>query len=371
MRTNQVSGWLLTLAFLVHGCGNSVAPVQDSDTDGEPPPPVVKPDDPVGPGNYKLEKFAKISSVPNTTGNYAADNIADGWLQKEKGTQEGFVWIPGGSVNNSSVTLKWNGPVSISKIRLFDNPKIGDQITRLELRFFDETNEEKSIVPITVSDALPDDGKTGIQVSGPSSEVTQMTVVLLDHILKDKNVLEAGLGEVQVLGHHMDKATEEKNISEFAQISEVSSVLDAVYESTDTGKYRSTMVKDGLSTTGWISNGNGKNAFIVFEFDRPYEITKINLKDLSRLLNFPGKPEIFTKATVHFLDINKRTTEDNKFGTAKFDYSADPKISKKVRIEVTSCADPCGSSPEKQDNETGFSEVEIFGKYTPEDTPEE
>lgn len=341
-------------------------------------------------GTYNLAEFAKITAssvLPDQEYDWAADYIADGLKGKDE--RRGHVWIPEKPINGASITLEWNSQVEVSEIHLYDSPKKGHQILKGEIRFMNEKDSNISFTPMTFGQ-LDDEANEALKISGPGKPFTQMTIHILDH-----KGNQTGLAEVAVLGKRVDEAIPEdkgKSLTQFCHVSDYSSVHKPIQKGSDNGFFRTHSVKDNDPKTAWLSDNNGSNAFVELECDREYEITQVLLTDARAASPFYP---IFIEANVHFMDINKKfsmTKAASDIAPKEVPLPSDETIkSKKIRIEIADyknlsfsdlpdlldVLDSFGLPGELKDelknginlnrnnDDTGFAEIKIFGSYTP------
>ncbi len=111
----------------------------------------------------------------------AVDGVAGGYPD-DKANE----WSAG-SKAGAFLTLTWDTPQTIDHVALYDRPNTNDQVTAGVLAFSDG-----SAVPFG---ALPDDGKTPLDVRFPAKTITSLTVKVTAVKPSTEN---AGLSEIAV-----------------------------------------------------------------------------------------------------------------------------------------------------------------------------
>lgn len=94
-------------------------------------------------------------------------------------------WASDGEGEGAWIRLSWDEPVSINRIALFDRPNPADQILSGSVLLDGNTQ--------IVFDALPNDGKRGVEIHFPEEKISELMVVVTN---VREGTINAGLSEV-------------------------------------------------------------------------------------------------------------------------------------------------------------------------------
>jgi hypothetical protein len=342
---------VLASTLLFASCGGS--PSSSCATGTICDPVVVT--NPISPSDTSanIALFAKATANSTKDDNFAPDFAIDGILPDPTNTRT-YMWRPS-AINSSILTLTWNSQVTISGLQLYDNPKIGQNLKKGKVEFFN-TGEPSIAFGQTDFAALPDDGKTPLQIAGPSQPVTGIRIYILDHVGD-----EAGVAEAVVLGERVDEEIPEGNVTPYCMVSKYSSVKNPIDTDTDTGAYRSTKIKDGSETgSEWVSNGNGVGAYIEIQCDLAYSITEITVVDRTGYdISTLKRGTRLIGGNLTFEDVSEMV----RFTKLKTDLAAtvslpSAKVTKKILVSFSEGDVVDGTY-------TGLSELKIKGSYKP------
>jgi len=147
----------------------------------------VQSEDPLsGPKNLALiARTGASSAFPFSPPDAAIDSLVGGYPENPQ-----HEWATQGEKNSAALRLAWDEPVEIHRIWLFDRPNTSfDQVSSGLLVFSDG-----STLPVG---ALPDDGKSALEISFPSKKVEWLFFIVTG---VKPETLNTGLAEIAVFG---------------------------------------------------------------------------------------------------------------------------------------------------------------------------